>query len=474
MLSQWLIMLPEFMLIMFIIVAALTNHYRQEKTPKTFFTLAQLFLLSISLATLVFYNKSPFPALVQNTPFVTLFKICGYLLTMGWMYLSSKWFLNKNRPSCIFCMIIFFALFGLDILASSVSFVATAAAVPLILLSNCLLISQHWDIDKVKPLLMRYILFSSFFCLMLWIAVWLIFYTTGSLDYLTVKQYFSGVNGDNIYILSAIVIVLAVYIYMLGLVPFHIWFTGFIGNGVLPVCGFITLVPPLFYICAFIKLIKDCFAPFYQFIAPLIITFAVASILVGAVSAKGEKNIRRLFAYLNIYCWGVCLLSLVDYSSVSIIASFAYIITVALSFAGIYTIFLGLKSHSEYLSEIEDIRGFTATRPYMAAALMIFMFSFIGLAPTLGFLGYMSIINNLMSQAAWLRLGILLCGILLIARTCLDILRLTYFENSAKTYDRPDKSIYICLFINMTVILLSLFNPNWLLKNAVAVLGGVN
>lgn len=472
MLSQWFIMLPEILLLLFVVTAGLIDRCREEKTPKTFFTTAQFFIIAVILMTVLFYNKSAFPLFYINTPFTTLFKTCAYLLAWGWLYLSSKWFLNKNRPSAIFCSLVFIQLLLFDILASSVSFLTLAIVIPFIFLTNWLLIRRHWDIDKVRLIALRYCYTSLFFIIVLWTGIALIYHLSGSFDYAEVQKYLSLQQDNNISVLLALSLLISVFIFLLGLAPFHIWFINFISYGVLPVCGFISLIPTLFYLCAFINLIKEALWPFNDFIAPIMMFCGILSVILGTISASGENNLRRWAAYMNIYCIGFAVVGIGNFSSASQIASFAFVIISLLSFAGVYTVFLGLKSHSEYLSELDSIKGFSSFRPYMSAALMIFMFSFIGLAPALGFLGYMSIINNLVVSSDWLRLSFLIIGLLLAVKACLDIIRAVYFEKTAQSYDRPDKSIYICLFINMAVILLSLFNPNWLMQNAVIVLGG--
>lgn len=474
MLSQWFMVLPEILLVSFVLIAALTENYYQSKTPKTFFTMSQIFIALVLWATLVFYNKSAFPQFWRNTPLITLFKSCAYMLTWGWIYLSSKWFLNKNRPSCIFCSLIFMQLLWLDILASSSSLLTLAAIIPLIFLGNILLITRHWDFDKVKSTAFKYGLCSVLFSLALWVGIAIIYHYSGSFSYNEVLTYLKSQPHNNIWGLSSIAVLLAVFMFLLGLVPFHIWLISVASSGVLPICGFFILIPQLFYLCGFINLVRDCLMPFYWFISPVILTCTILSVIIGALSANGEKNLRVFSAYLSIYCLGMGVLGLNDFSAAAIIISFAFIIIAILSFAGIYTVFLGLKSHSEYLSDIDAIRGFSSSRPYMSAALMIFMFSFMGIAPTLGFLGYMSIMNNLIINNDWWRIGILICGMLIGTKACLDIIKAVYFEQKQHSYDRPDKSIYICLFLNMSVILLSLFNPNWLMHNAVMILGGLN
>jgi NADH-quinone oxidoreductase subunit N len=130
-----------------------------------------------------------------------------------------------------------------------------------------------------------------------------------------------------------------------------------------------------------------------------------------------------------------------------------------------------MKSKGEYLSELSSINGFYQLRPYISAALMIFMFSLIGMAPTLGFFGYLSVINNLMSTLSWGKIILLMSTLLFVAGACLQIIRTIYFEPLTNKYDRTDKAIYICLFINMAILVISLINPIWLMQDILIILG---
>jgi hypothetical protein len=102
MLHNWFILLPEICILSFFAIITPKAYMRKDITSKSFFSYAQLFLLASLASTIIFYNKSPFPQVWENTSFTTIFKIFVYLLSWAWFYLSSIWFLNKNRPSGYF------------------------------------------------------------------------------------------------------------------------------------------------------------------------------------------------------------------------------------------------------------------------------------------------------------------------------------------------------------------------------------
>ena len=473
MLENWFIMLPEICIISFFALAFPIDRYRKERTSKTFFTLAQFFLLATISATLIFYNKSAYPSLWQNTPLSTLFKIFAYLLAWAWFYLSSKWFLNKNRPSFQFYGLCLMLLLMFDILASSSSLLTLMVTIPLIFFLYYKIFLRHWDPTRMISPAHKYALTAIMFTILLYVGCAILYRASGSFEYSAIKQFLKIPTNQTPLIMLAVLLIVACFMFMMAFAPFHNWFVSIVFKGVLPVIGFITLVPQLIYLCALINITNNAFAPIINFISPIICVFSVMSLIVGALSANQENNIRRMFAFITVYCTGFTYAGLQGFSEHDLIASFAYCIISVLSLTGVYTIFLGLKSRGEYLSDINVINGFYNSRPYMSAALLVFMFSLIGLAPTLGFFGYLSVINSLVVSKQWWLILIIFFSLIFVASSCLQVVRNIYFEANTVKFDRADSSIYICLFIIALMILIFLINPAWLLRDAIIILGGL-
>ncbi len=473
MLQNWFIMLPELLLFLFLPISRLVDTYRANKTSRTFSTLAQIFLLGTILCSVVFYNKNVFPDFWHNTAFTTLLKNIAYFLALLWFYLSSKWFLNKNRPSYKFYLICFFMLLALNFIASATSLIVLGIAIPLVCISYYKLILRHWDFEKVKKVSGLYAVAGIFFCCLLWGGIWIIYKQIGALGYAEISRYYTGANSINIYGYIAVTMIISCIIFLLALAPFHLWYINFISHGVLPVCGFISLVPPLIYMCGLINLVKLCFPAFADFLVPLFNIFGFISLFIGALSANYESDIRRLFSFLSVYAMGFAFASLNDFSDTSIIYLLIFMISFLSSLTGAYTVFLGFKSKSEYLSEFSGISGFSHLRPYMSAALLIFIFSFMGLVPTAGFFAGLPIIDGLIANASWIKIIVLFTGVIFAINACIHIIRNIWFQNPTTKFDRADKAIYICLLFNVIFVFMILLNPDALVGRLIYVVGDI-
>ena len=118
-LQNWLFLLPELSIIGGIIVSIMLQALRSENTPKTFFTVSKYSLLVALLSTIIFYNKSAFPALWHNTYYTTLFKTVLLFVALSWFYVSSKWFLGKNKSSFDFYTLAMTEVLLLELLISA-------------------------------------------------------------------------------------------------------------------------------------------------------------------------------------------------------------------------------------------------------------------------------------------------------------------------------------------------------------------
>ena len=102
-----------------------------------------------------------------------------------------------------------------------------------------------------------------------------------------------------------------------------------------------------------------------------------------------------------------------------------------------------------------------------------FMVSMLGTPPMLGFLGKLSVINYLIIQGSYVFIGLILTALLLLAYAFLNVIKAVYFDSLTNVFDRADKGVYICLMINLILVLISILNPKYLMHDAEAILSTV-
>ena len=463
-------LLPEILLAGGIIIMLLVNGFRENKTPKTFFTLSKIFTLLSLLAVIIFYNRSAFPDLFHNFEYTALFKVLIYILALASFYLACKWFLSKNYSSLSYYVLTMLSLLFLSLSVSACNLLALTICLYLGFGVNYFLFRINTTENDVVAVSRRF-LFGWLVMLSVNIAGLLYIYTaSGSLAFADVYNFYrTGTQDLRLALLSALLILIPLF-YMLGIAPFHFWFPDAVGSVILPVSAYITIVPAFAYFAVLVNLCSNVFFPLYSGIRVFMVACAVLSVVLGAVGANSESNLRKLFAYTTLYNLGVVLICLSALNDNSLLSSFVYMLVYLLAMFGCYTVFYAFKSKGEYLVELNDIAGISEVRPYISAAFLVFMISLLGTPPMLGFLGKLSAVNNLVIQNHYWWVILIMTALVMVAYAYLLIIKTIYFDPRKNTFDRADKGVYICLMINLVLVLISILNPKYLMHDAETIL----
>lgn len=456
--------LPEIVLFCCLPVMSLVRVFRTSATPKTFFTLSKYFMLASVLLSIVLYDKSELPEIYENSRYTTLFKSLAFLFSLVWFFLAYRWFLHEERSSFRYFMLSIGALICLNVIISAHNFMLLWGALALNTVLVYFLILRRLDDGRIFTVARRYAAFAAFF-LLLMLAGMIIFYRRlDSLNYRVIYEFLHNMQEIPPLYLNASAMILSGMLFFMAVAPFHFWFLDVVRYSVLPVGGWLTLVPILAYFAAFCTMTINVFFPIYAYFQQPLIIFAVASLFLGAVGANGEKNILRLFAYGSVFNIGFILISLITFSADSLFSSFVYLLVYLSAMLGIYTVFLGFKSQGRYVFELREIAGIAKLKAYLAAALLMFLVSLIGSPPMLGFLGKLSVINNLVLEHHFYLVAVTLLSLILMANAYLIVVKTVYFDSPVMNFDRIDKSIYICLTLNLILVVISLVQPRFLMS----------
>lgn len=455
---------PEIFLFFAMPVMLLVGHYRENVTPKTFFTLAKIFLLFAAVGGILFYDYNGYSEWWINNSYTSLAKISTILFALAWFFLSCKWFLNKNRSSQKYYFWGMGSVFTLMFVISSQNLGVMCGALLLYFLLNVQMIKLCDDDFDISSVVVRYRIFSLLFFLMFALGCGMVYHKIGSLDYTKVGEYLNTLQVISLYEVASAVFIIVPLLYMIGLAPFHFWFAEVLAVCTLPVCGFLTMVPIFAGYSALADLCLNVFYPLQGYLKPTLMLFSVLSLLIGALSANNEQNLRRLFAFSALCHLGIVFLVLTPFNYNSLSASFAYLLFYISSTLGVYTVFFGFKSKGEYLEELDEISGIFAQRPYISTAMLVFLVSLTGCPPMLGFLGKLLAVNSMIIEGSYWGVAILMFSLLMLAKAYLEIIKAAFFNERTRSFDRVDNGIYICLFINIIIVLLAILNPGRVLS----------
>ncbi len=470
MLVNYVALLPEAVLTVGILLMILVRFLRSANTAKTFLTLAKWTILPTVLLTAVFYDRNV-GAFWGNNDYTTLFKIVISLFVLSWGSLSLRRFQNKENDSFAFFLVLLLELLCFSLMLSARSLELLAAAAVCCQMLNYPLLKTGAD-EECLPSFRRYLAAAVFFSLLLTAGVLMLRYFSDG-EYEKLGKFLAEQTETVWQIRLAFVMIMVFFLFALGVAPFHFWFADVVSGAVLPVAGYLTIVPVLAYFSAFVNLIVNVLAPIYDWFVPVMLVFGVLSVFIGAVGANSEDNLRRTFAYAGLYYVGVLLVAAADMHGQSLLGAFIYLLVYVLAFFGVYTVFAGCRSKGEYLRCLQEIRGLSTQQPFLAAAFLVLMISLIGTPPLLGFLGKLSVINTLVAGGSYGLMAVVAFSMLILVCAYLKIITVIYFEPRNISFDRVDKGVYTYIAINLLLIAVTVLNPKYLMHDVEMMLAAI-
>ena len=180
--------------------------------------------------------------------------------------------------------------------------------------------------------------------------------------------------------------------FKVAVVPFHMWTPDVYQGAPTSVTAFMAVGAKAGGFAALIRIFMVAFPDLAIDLTPILWVMAVLTLIVGNVVAIAQKNIKRMLAYSSIAHAGYILMALVPYansdvSDDAVSAALFYLVAYALTSFGAWAVVIALEKAEGEGLELDDYAGLGRKYPLLAAAMTVFMLSFTGVPPTLGFVG---------------------------------------------------------------------------------------
>ena len=314
---------------------------------------------------------------------------------------------------------------------------------------------------------MKYFILSALSSGLLLYGCSLLYGFTGSTNFDII---YSKTDSTNTGAIFAMVFILVGLAFKVAAVPFHMWTPDVYEGSPSSVTSFFAIVPKVAGLAVFIRFLQ---IPFNQIIdqwQTILIFISLASMILGAIAAIGQTNIKRLIAYSSIGHIGYALAGVATGTISGYNSTIIYISIYVVMNLGIFGCIFLMKREEKYTENISDLSGLSKSHPLLSMAFLIILFSLAGIPPFAGFFAkfyiFMSVIENEMFTLAII--GLL--STVISAFYYLKIIKIIYFDESQQTFDEiKDIGISGTILLSCTLIVFFFLYPA-VLNNIVNVL----
>jgi NADH-quinone oxidoreductase subunit N len=191
----------------------------------------------------------------------------------------------------------------------------------------------------------------------------------------------------------ALVLITVGFGFKVAAVPFHMWTPDVYEGSPTPVTAFFATAPKLAAMALIARVVQDAFGQVPGEWGQVLAAFAVGSMFLGALAGMAQTNIKRLMAYSSISHMGFALLGLTAGTAAGVEAMLLYMTIYIVMNVGTFAFILSMERDGAPVTDISALNMLSKTEPVKALALMVLLFSMVGVPPMLGFFAKLAVLK---------------------------------------------------------------------------------
>ena len=391
------------------------------------------------------------------------------LLFCFFILLSSKDYIkNTNIDKIEYPILILASTLGMLLMISSYDLIVFYLGLELQSLCLYILASFNREDGRSTESGLKYFVLSALASGLLLYGCSLIYGFTGSTNFEIISTNLNEVNKGAIFGIVFIIVGLA---FKVSAVPFHMWTPDVYEGSPTSVTGFFALVPKIAAISVFIRFMYVPFSNVINQWQTIIIFLSIASMILGAVAAIGQSNIKRLIAYSSIGHMGYALAGIATGTNSGIQSTIIYLTIYLVMNLGMFGCIFMMKRENVFCENINDLSGLSKNHPALALSFLIILFSLAGIPPLAGFFAKFYVFIAVIEMKMYTLAIIGLLTTVVSAFYYLRVIKIIYFDKPKKPFDTNyDWGLKISLIISSILILVYFIYPSILVDTISSIL----
>lgn len=261
---------------------------------------------------------------------------------------------------------------------------------------------------------MKYFLLGAFSSAFLLFGIALLYGYAGTVTYAGIAEVVSdgakqidpalaGTMGNDALLLIGAALLLMGLLFKVGAVPFHMWTPDVYQGAPTPVTGFMAAATKVAAFGALLRLLYVVLPGLRWDWRPVMWGVAIVTMLLGAIVAITQTDIKRLLAYSSIAHAGFILAGVIATSEDGISSVLFYLAAYSFVTLGAFAVVTLVRDAGGEATHLSKWAGLGRRSPLVAAVFAVFLLAFAGIPLTSGFSGKFAVFKAAAeSGAGWL------------------------------------------------------------------------
>jgi NADH-quinone oxidoreductase subunit N len=388
--------------------------------------LAGVILLLLPAGKLVSFNGS---FVVDG--FARFLKILALLGSAAAIAMSLDYARRERQERFEYSVLIVLSTLGMLMLISAADLIALYLGLELMSLPLYVVAASHRDQLRSTEAGLKYFVLGALSSGMLLYGASLVYGFTGTVSFTGIAH---AASQGGIGLIFGLVFLFAGFCFKVSAVPFHMWTPDVYEGAPTPVTAFFAAAPKVAGIAVFVRTAVVAFPGITSQWQQILVFVSIASMLLGAFAAIGQRNIKRLMAYSSIGHMGFALIGLAAGTAEGVQGVLVYMAIYVTMTLGVFAVILSMRRSSGMVETIDQLAGLSRTNPTMAFFLAMLLFSMAGVPPLAGFFAKFYVFLAAIKAGLYVLAVIGVLASVVGAYYYLTIIKIMYFDDAVEGF----------------------------------------
>ncbi|MEK6734208.1 MAG: NADH-quinone oxidoreductase subunit N [Pseudomonadota bacterium] len=428
---EMMILLPEIILALTACTILMLGSFTKKHCFKGLNFIVAIFL---TVALYILLYKTPykeelliFGSLFKSNMLIINLKslILATTILYIFIYKDSRFLENSMLKTYEFSVIFLLSIVGMMLMLSANNFLSFYISLELQSLCLYVLAAFEREDSKSSEAGLKYFILGSFASGLLLFGISFVYGFTGNVDFDSLEIFLNQTASttESIGIIIGLIMILIGLFFKVSAAPFHMWTPDVYQGSPTIVTTMFATIGKIASVGFLYRLTSESLSGWGQDLQPILLLITCASLMIGALGALKQNNLKRLLAYSSIGHVGFMLLAISSFFIDSTILLYLLIYTTMT--LGTFIIIMSLNA-----SEIKDLAGLSRKNPILALSLAIFMLSLAGIPPFAGFFAKFYVFQVAIKAEFFITSIIAIIAAVISAYYYLKIVKTMYFDAS--------------------------------------------
>ena len=386
--------------------------------------------------------------------FLKLLALTG---SAGTLMLSLPWLTQEKQQKFEYGVLFLLSTLGMMMLISAADLIALYLGLELMSLPLYVVAASNRDNAKSTEAGLKYFVLGALSSGMLLYGASLIYGFSGTVGFVGIAKATQG--GASLGLVFGLVFLFVGFCFKISAVPFHMWTPDVYEGAPTPVTAFFAAAPKVAGIAIFVRATTTAFPGIVHEWQQIVVFVSIASMVLGAFAAIGQRNIKRLMAYSSIGHMGFALVGLAAGTAEGVQGVLVYMSIYVAMTLGTFACILAMRRDGVLVENISDLAGLARRQPAMAFFLAMLLFSLAGIPPLAGFFAKFYVFLAAIKAGLYTLAVIGVLASVVGAFYYLNIVKIMYFDEPVAAFESMPRLLRLVLGVSGLTVMLFFVYP---------------